>query len=74
MLGVSCFDRYNLGHANTSRAQRQCNTGVETTTGWKEFDSMFAFILGAFLYIFWTVAAVAIPATDAVDFLTGAPI
>ena len=47
---------------------------VQTGTGWKEFGSMFAIILSAFLYIFWTVAAVAIPATDAVDFLTGAPI
>ena len=47
---------------------------VRTGTGWKEFDSMFAIILGAFLYIFWTVASVVIPATDAVDFLTGAPL
>ncbi len=31
---------------------------------------MFAMILGAFLYIFWLVASVAIPATEGVDFLT----
>ena len=34
---------------------------------------MFAFILSAFLYIFWTVASVAIPATEFVDMLTTTP-
>ncbi len=31
---------------------------------------MFAMILGAFLYIFWTVASVIIPATEGAEFLT----
>ncbi len=31
---------------------------------------MFAMILGAFLYIFWTVASVIIPATEGTQFLT----
>lgn len=34
---------------------------------------MFAFVLGAFLYIFWTVASVAIPATEFIDILTTTP-
>ncbi len=33
---------------------------------------MFAMILGAFLYIFWTVASVIIPATEGVELLTTA--
>ena len=31
---------------------------------------MFALILGAFLYIFWTVAAVILPASEGAEFLT----
>ena len=35
---------------------------------------MLGIILTAFLYIYWFVASVAIPATAGVDFLTGAPL
>ncbi len=31
---------------------------------------MFAVVLGAFLYVFWLVASVAIPATEGTQFLT----
>ncbi len=31
---------------------------------------MFAVVLGAFLYIFWMVASVIIPATEGTQFLT----
>ena len=35
---------------------------------------LFSMILGAFLFIFWTVSAVAIPATDLMGLLTSAPL
>ena len=31
---------------------------------------MFAIVLSAFLYIFWTVASIIIPATEGAEFLT----
>ncbi len=33
---------------------------------------LFAIVLSAFLYIFWTVASVILPATEGVEFLTAA--
>lgn len=57
-----------------TRGSRNSNAAGEPSQGIiqeeKNLMGIFAFIAAAFLFVFWTVASVALPATDVMNILT----